>query len=464
MITFRGPRSRLCDGLTRRDVLRIGGLGAFGATLGLPLASAGGVGPLSHGRAKSCIVLFLVGGPAQHSTWDPKPDAPAEVRGPFGPIATAVPGLFLGELMTKTAKVADKLCVLRAVSTGDNAHSSSGYYMLTGRPHQPMNFENANPGPPNDAPALGAVLGRVTPGIGGMPRSVTLPHRIWNTDGSVWPGQDAGYLGRAIDPWLLHADPSADGLRVDEITLPSGLSPERIMGRRDLLDRLGRTLDEIDRDPAAKALDAQGRQALALLQSREGRAAFRLEEETDAVRDLYGRNPFGQSVLLARRLTGAGVRLVQVNWYRGKDEPSDNPVWDTHVDEPNRLKNVLVPPADAAIAALIGDLDRTGRLDETLVVVLSEFGRSPRLEGRAGRGHWGSVFSVALAGGGIRGGMVHGASDRFAAHPRDGKVRPEDLLATIFHCLGFEPGHEYRDPLDRPFPISRGEVIRPILA
>ena len=462
MLTFRGPGAKLCDGLTRRDVLRIGGLGAFGATLGLPLESAASA--TTTGRAKSCIVLFLVGGPAQHSTWDPKPDAPAEVRGPFAPIATNVAGLSLSELLPRTAKVADKLCVLRAVSTGDNAHSSSGYYMLTGRPHQPMNFENANPGAPNDAPGLGAVLGRLIPSMGGLPRSVTLPHRVWNTDGSVWPGQDAGYLGRAVDPWLLHAQPAADGLLVDEIALSSGLTPERIVGRRDLLDRLSRTLDGIERDPAAKALSVQSRQALALLQSREGRAAFRLEEEPAASRDLYGRNPFGQSVLLARRLTEAGVRLVQVNWYRGKDEPSDNPVWDSHKDEPNRLKNVLVPPADAAIAGLIGDLDRTGRLDETLVVVLSEFGRSPRLDGAGGRGHWGSVFSVALAGGGIRGGMAYGASDKFAAQPREGRVRPEDLLATIFHCLGFAPGHEYRDPVGRPFPISRGEVIRAILA
>lgn len=461
MLNFQGPGSRVCDGLTRREILKIGGLGAFGASIGLPSARAS---TTATGRAKSCIVLFLFGGPAQHSTWDPKPNAPAEVRGPFAPIATKAPGITISELMPQTANVADKLCILRAVSTGDNAHSSSGYYMLTGRPHQPTNFENAKPGAPNDAPVLGALYGKVAGGSTAGPRAVTLPHRIVNTDGSVWPGQDAGYLGRAADPWLLNAKPSPEGLSIDEITLPVALSPERLIERRELLDRLGRSLDHIDREPVARAMNSQAKQALDLFRSPQARAAFRLDEESAPIRDRYGRTPFGQSVLLARRLTGAGVKLVQVNWYRGKDEPDMNPVWDTHVDEPNRLKNVLVPPADAAISALIEDLHQTGRLDETLVVIASEFGRSPRLEGNAGRGHWGSVFSVAMAGGGIRGGIVYGASDRFAAQPKDGKVGPEDLLATIFHCLGFEPSTEYRDPLDRPFPISRGEVIRGILA
>jgi len=462
MLNFQGPRSRLCDGLTRREALKIGGIGAFGASLGLPPLAYGQSQPT--GRAKSCIFLFLFGGPDQHSTWDPKPDAPAEVRGPFAPIATNVSGIMISELMPKTAQVADKLCILRAVSTGDNAHSSSGYYMLTGRPHQPMNFENAKPGAPNDSPSMGAIFGAIAKEPGGLPRSVTLPHRIVNTDGSVWPGQDGGYLGRAADPWLLHAKPGDGGLAIDEITLPASLGAERVVARRDLLERLTRGLDAFGRNPIGLALDAQSRQALDLFQSPKARAAFHLDEEPAAVRDRYGRTPFGQSTLLARRLTGAGVRLVQVNWYRGKDEPDTNPVWDTHADEPNRLKNVLVPPADAAISALIEDLDRSGRLDDTLVVIASEFGRSPRLEANAGRGHWGSVFSVAMAGGGIKGGIVHGASDRFAAMPKDGKVRPEDLLATVFHCLGYEPGHEYRDPLDRPFPISRGEVIQGILA
>ena len=404
-----------------------------------------------------------MGGPPQHSTWDPKPDAPAEVRGDFGPIATSVPGLSISELLPQTAKVADKLCLLRAVSTGDNAHSSSGYYMLTGRPHQPKNFENANPGPPNDSPSLGALLGRVGPDPGPLPPSVTLPMRIFNTDGSVWPGQDAGYLGRAADPWLLNVRPTPEGYRVQEIDLPADLDTARIGARMDLLDQIERRLDAPAPTPTAATFDAHARRAFDLLRSSGARRALDLDREPEPVRRRYGETPFGQGVLMARRLVEAGVRLVQANWYRGPDEPTANPCWDSHTDESARLKDVLAPPTDLAFSALIEDLDARGLLDETLVLCMAEFGRSPRLDANGGRGHWGSVFSVALAGGGVRGGQAHGSSDRIGAYPRDGLVRPEDLLATVFHCLGHAPATEYLDPLGRPHPISRGEVIHAIL-
>ncbi len=461
MIRLLGPGATLCDGWRRREILRVGGLGLLGGLDLAGLAKATEGAPA--GRAKSCIVLFLMGGPPQHSTWDPKPDAPPEVRGEFGPIATKVPGLSVSSLLPKTAQVADKLCLLRAVSTGDNAHSSSGYYMLTGRPHSPMNLENANPGPPNDSPVLGALLDRVTPHRPGMPASVTLPHRIFNTDGSVWPGQDAGYIGRAFDPWLLNAKQTPEGYRVQEIALPADLDHDRLGRRKDLLDRLQRGLDSLDHDRVAGLLDDRQRQAFELLRSSKARRAFHLDEEPEPVRSRYGETPFGRGVLLARRLVEAGVKLIQVNWYRGPEEPPDNPCWDSHTKESARLKDVLVPPTDQAFSALIEDLSRRGLLDETLVVCMAEFGRSPRLDGNGGRNHWGSVFSIALAGGGIRGGQVYGASDKIGAYPRDGKVRPEDLSATIFHCLGLAPETEYLDPLGRPHPISRGEVIRAIL-
>ncbi len=467
MLRFLGPGSRLCDGLSRREVLRVGGLGLFGGGLGLADLASGGTevaGDRSFGRAKSCIVLFLMGGPPQHSTWDPKPDASAAVRGDFKPIATTVPGMAISELLPLTAQVANKICLLRAVSTGDNAHSSSGYYMLTGRPHQPQNVENANPGAPNDAPSLGAIAGRLAPGRGGLPTSVTLPHRIFNTDGSVWPGQDAGMLGRGADPWLLNGSLAAGGgYRVREIDLPDDLDPARVGRRRDLVDDLRRNLDAFDRDPTARLLDEQSRRAFDLLRSSDARRAFRLEEEPAATRERYGVTPFGQGALLARRLVEAGVHLVQVNWYRGADEPPDNPCWDSHTNESARLKDVLAPPTDRAYSALIEDLDRRGLLDETLVVCMAEFGRSPRLDANGGRNHWGSVFSVALAGGGVRGGQVHGSSDKIGGQPRDGRVRPEDLSATLFHCLGHRPEAEYLDRLGRPHPASRGEVLRAIL-
>jgi Protein of unknown function (DUF1501) len=465
MLRLLGPGIRLRDGWTRREVIRIGGLGLLGAGwLGEDARANGPIADAStFGRARSCILLFLMGGPPQHSTWDPKPDAPAEVRGDFGPIATAVPGVSISELLPRTARVADKLCLLRAVTTGDNAHSSSGYYMLTGRPHQPKNLENANPGPPNDDPCLGALIGRVGRSRGGMPPSITLPHHIFNTDGSVWPGQDAGFLGHAADPWLLNARLIPEGYRIQEVDLPFDLDADRVGSRKGLLDRIERGLSLLDRDATAETFREQARQAFDVLGSSQARRAFRLDDEPEVNRDRYGETPFGQGVLLARRLVEAGVRLVQVNWYRGPDEPPLNPCWDSHVSESARLKEVLVPPTDRALSALIEDLDRRGLLDETLVVCMAEFGRSPRLDRGGGRNHWGSVFSIAMAGGGVRGGQVYGASDRIGAYPLEGRVRPEDLSATIAHCLGFAPETEYRDLLGRPHLISRGDVLHAIL-
>ncbi len=466
MLHLLGPGVRLCDGMSRREAMRIGGLGLLGAGLSLAdlsrasAADLPAAGASSFGRARSCILLFLMGGPPQHSTWDPKPDAPAEVRGDFRPIATAVPGISISELLPRTAQVADKVCILRAVSTGDNAHSSSGYYMLTGRPHQPKNFENANPGAPNDAPSMGAVVRRIGKPGGAVPPAVTLPHRIFNTDGSVWPGQDAGFLGRACDPWLLNARLSGEGSTIQEIALPADIDQIRLGHRRELLASLQRRLDAL---PSVGTFDAQERQAFELLGSSQTRRAFRLEDEPAASRERYGDSPFGRGVLLARRLVEAGVRLVQVNWYRGPDEPPANPCWDSHSQESARLRNVLVPPTDRAYSALIEDLHRRGMLEETLVVCMAEFGRSPRLDGNGGRNHWGSVFSVTLAGGGVRGGQVHGSSDRIGGYPSEGLVRPEDLSATIFHCLGYSPESEYHDPLGRPHPISRGDVLHAIL-
>jgi Protein of unknown function (DUF1501) len=461
MLNLTATGGRLCEGLRRRDILRIGSLGALGAGLGLPQLLASG-GTSTGGRAKSCIVVFLNGGPAQHSTWDPKPDAPEAVRGAFKPIATSVPGLYFGELMPKLAEMADKLCVLRAVSTRDTGHSSSGYYMLTGRPHTPPNVEGISPGPPNDAPVLGALVNKLSGPRGGLPTSVTLPQRIFNTGGAQWLGQDAGFLGRSVDPWFLNAEFEPRGYRVGEINLPDGLAVERVESRRALSEQIARRLAFLDSNATASALDERTRQAYDLLRSPDARMAFRLEDEPDAVHDRYGRTPIGQGCLFARRLVEAGVRLVQVNWYRGPDEPPTFPVWDTHADETNRLKDVLVPPTDRALSALIADLDGRGLLDETLVVCMAEFGRTPQLIG-GGRSHWGAVFSVAMAGGGVRGGHVHGASDQHAAYPKEGRVTPEDLHATILHQLGIDPHREILDNLGRPHPATRGEVIQAVL-
>ncbi|MFL5338730.1 MAG: DUF1501 domain-containing protein [Gemmataceae bacterium] len=459
MLTLTDTGPRLCDRLTRREWLRAGGLTALG--LSLPELLRGRAVARSGPRTRSCIVLFLMGGPPQHSTWDPKPAAPPEIRGEFGPTATAVPGIQYCSLLPQLARQADRLCALRAVSTRDNAHSSSGYYMLTGMPHAPTNVENANPGAPNNWPTLAALVRRVRGDRGGLPGAVRLPMHIFNTDGSVWPGQDAGFLGRDSDPWLVRCEPGSPQFQIPELNLVADVSSARLDDRQSLLNGLERSFAAVDRGGALAKYDRATAKAFDLLRSPQARAAFALDREPEAVRARYGRHQFGQSCLLARRLVEAGVGLVQVNWFRSPDEPSDAPCWDTHVREGQRLKTVLAPTLDQSMSALIDDLQQRGLLDETLVVCMSEFGRTPRISG-TGRGHWGSVFSVALAGGGVRGGAVFGASDKEGGQPKDGRVRPEDVTATILHCLGHQPNTEFHDAQGRPLPLSRGDIIRQI--
>lgn len=440
----------------------------IGGALGLSLADLGRRAKAEAGqqlpaKARSCIVLFLMGGPSQHSTWDPKPNAPAEVRGELSPIATAVPGIQVSEILPRSASLASHLCLLRAMHTGDNAHSSSGYYMFTGVPHQPMNAENVNPSPTNQWPHFAAIVRRLKPGRAAMPAAARLPHHIWNTDGSIWPGQDAGFLGRSHDPWAFNCKPASPGFRIAEFSLPDDLPLDRLSRRHNLLTSVDQIAAEAGHRPLAGPYAGATEQAFDLLTSARSRAAFRLDDEPQPVRDRYGRTQFGQSVLLARRLIEAGVRLVQVNWFRSTEEPPDTPCWDSHTREVQRLKTILAPQFDRAYSALLEDLIQRGLLNETLVVCMSEFGRTPKINAQAGRDHWGNVFSIALAGGGIRGGMVHGASDALGGSPRDGLVRPPDLLATIFHLLGIPPATELHDRVGRPFPVARGEIIHPIL-
>jgi hypothetical protein len=445
--------------LSRRELLRIGGLSAAGLTLPLPAQARSDLS--SFGRAKACILLFLGGGPPQHETWDPKPDAPTEIRGEFKPIASSVPGLRVGELMPRTAALAHKICVLRAVSTNDNAHSSSGYWVLTGHPHLPLNQESSKPGPPNDAPSLAGMVKQLRKSDGQIPASAILPEHIRNNPNNPWPGQFGGWLGRAADPWLLTCEPHAPRLAVPELALPGDVSPLRYDDRRSLLEQFGRHLEHLDKTPAVGRHAANQLQALDLLRSSAARKAFDLDAEPSAVRDRYGRHKFGQSVLLARRLIEAGVTMVQVNWPREKgDENAGNPLWDTHQKNAERLRTYLMPQMDQAYPALLGDLDQRGLLESTLVVWVGEFGRTPKINGAGGRDHWGHVFSAALAGGGVRGGQVIGASDRIGGHPKDGKVEPQDLHATILHCLGYGTDSELRDVEGRITPAIRGSVIR----
>ena len=290
--------SRLCDGLTRREWLRVGGLGLSGLSLPQLLSAQGQTSP-SLGRAKACIVLFLLGGPPQHETWDPKPDAPDGIRGEFKPIATGVPGIHVGELMPRTARLMEKICALRAVSTDDNAHSSSGYWMLTGVPHQPTNLDNGKLGAPNDSPSTAALIQRLRPSRGGLPASVVLPEHIWNNGMIPWPGQDGGYLGRSADPWLIHCDPNAADFQIAGLAPPDDVPPLRLSGRLELLEQVNRGLDAVDRSEAVARFDVRRQQAFDLLRAGKARQAFDLDREPEIIRERYGRNRFGQSVLLA---------------------------------------------------------------------------------------------------------------------------------------------------------------------
>lgn len=466
MFSIPDYSTRLCDGLRRREALRVGGLSALGLSLaGMNRARAQSAevdqSP-GFGRAKSVIMIWLLGGPPQHETWDPKPNAPREVQGEFGCIDSVVPGIRVGELMPKLAMHTDKLSILRSVVTKDQAHSSSGYQMLTGVPHQPLSQENVTSKAPNLSPSHAAIVRALRPDRDGLPSAIALPYHIANDGEILWPGQTAGVLGRQFDPWLISCDPSKPDFQVPDLSLQSDISSSRFASRRALLAGLDSARRQVDQLGSAGQFHQYSQQAFDLLSGKAARRAFEISEESDATRDRYGRNRFGQSMLLARRLVESGVSLVQVNWTRVEDV-KNNGSWDTHNNHFSDLKNHLMPRMDLACSALFDDLQQRGLLNDTLVVWLGEFGHTPRINGNGGRDHWGNCFSIALGGAGIRGGFVHGESDPHAAFPLSGAVSPADVTATIFHSLGFSPETLLYDQTERPFPLTRGQVIREIL-
>lgn len=472
MFTILDESPGLGSGLSRREWLRVGSFGAGAFSLPQLLASRNAHAreaapkPLSvgngFGRAKSVILFWLTGGPAQQETWDPKPQAPVEIRGPFQPIASKTPGLSVSELMPQTAQFTDKIAVLRAVVTDDNSHSSSGYSMLTGVPHIPPNSESVVAKAPNLWPCADSIVRLLRPIRNGLPASVVLPEHIWNDGNFPWPGQDAGFLGHKFDPWLIHCDPNASEFKIPDLAFPNEISPVRFDARRTLLEQVNQHLDATLKSQIVRQYSEESQQAIGLLSATASRKAFDLTQEPATTRDRYGRSRYAQSVLLSRRLVEAGVSIVRINWTRIKDKPNQGG-WDTHASHNQACKDFLMPMMDQAYSALLQDLEQRGLLDETLVVWLGEFGRTPRFNANGGRDHWGKVFSIAMAGGGIRGGVVHGASDRDAAFPAEGRVEPRDIMATIFHCLGYQAETEIHDSLGRPFPISRGDVIHQIL-
>ena len=467
MLSIHGPAARLCDRISRRELLRVGALGVGGLALPGLLAAreatAPGVLPTdkTFGRAKSVIFLYLCGGPPQHETFDPKPDAPADVRGPFGAISTNVPGIQFCELLPRTARIADRLAVVRSIATDDATHSSSGYWVLTGYKYQGPNPRTIQA---TDRPSLSSIVKKLRPSDRLPPLScVWLPDRVRQNENVTPAGQTGGMLGRQWDPNLFTGDPSAADYEVPGLRL-SDLPPLELKRRVSLLEQINRRFDGLARGDAVRVYSKHQQQALELLTTDRARRAFELRREPAKVRDRYGRDQWAQCLLLARRLVEAGVRLVHVNWPRAAgDNAVDNPLWDTHAQNADRLEDSLCPRFDVGFTALVEDLDQRGLLDETLVVAIGEFGRTPKINNKGGRDHWGNVFSFVMAGAGIAGGQVYGASDKTGAQPIDGRVTPGDLTATIYHLLGIPHQRMVTDREGREIAITAGKPIYDLL-
>jgi hypothetical protein len=440
--------------IPRRRLLQIGALGPLGLNLaGLLRAAETRSAKRSKSPVKSCILIFYYGGPSHHDTWDMKPHAPREVRGEFQPIATTVPGLPISEHLPHCARVMDKLAIVRSLHHPMTNHNAAAFAVLCGRNPLKGDLELlANDR--NDPPCYGSALSRMLPGRPGVPPFVALPHVMYNV--VVLPGQIAGFLGSNYDPFQVSHDPNAPDFRLDELELPADISLDRLDHRARWLrfiDDQERTLELI---PVAQGRDAYNERAFQLLHSARVRRAFELGREDPRLRDRYGRTTHGQSVLLARRLVEAGVRFVCV--YDHQHNGPDN--WDTHDNNFGRLKEHLLPPTDRALAALVEDLSSRGLLDETLVIVLGEFGRTPRLNPAGGRDHWPFCYCAVFAGGGVAGGTTFGSSDKLGAYPDADPVTPADLAATIYWRFGLDPATEIADLTGRPYRLADGQPMR----
>ncbi len=450
------PRMRT---FSRRQLLRAGSLGFFGLNLAqwwqaqaVQAAPVRGTRPAP--RVRSCIVLFYYGGPSHLDTWDLKPHAPREIRGEFTGIATRVPGVRVSEHLPHCARIMDRLTIVRSLHHPMRNHNAAAVEALCGRAPLQGDLELLADDA-NSFPCYGAALSHLAPGSGEVPVHVALPHVMYNV--VVLPGQTAGFLGATAGPFQVTRDPNAADFRVDELALPADLPLTRLEDRRSLL----RLVEAQQRRAERRPMTVYQEKAFRLLHSTAVRRAFDLSRESLATRDRYGRTTLGQSLLLARRLVEAGVRFVNVN---DKVHNGQLANWDSHENNFGRLKNDLLPPADRAFSALIEDLDARGLLETTLVVALAEFGRTPRINRAAGRDHWPDCYSMVLAGGGIRGGAVYGASDRFGAYPAVDPVTPGDLAATLFWRLGLDPATTIHDLTGRPYHLAEGRPLQRLFA
>jgi Protein of unknown function (DUF1501) len=436
--------ARFCDGLTRRDFLHAGALGALGLTLPAWMAqkAAGAV----TDRDVNCIMLFLVGGPSHIDTFDPKPKAPAEVRGPFQPISTRVPGMQISEIFPRTAGHADKFSLVRSVyHTATAVHDTGHQMMQTGRL-----FAGGI-----EHPHVGCVLGYLKGPRGEVPAHVLLPRPIGRTGGNLPHGHTAGYLGKQYDPFILNADPSDPAFKVPDLLPPDYVSAVRAERRQKLRDAVEGSLEAFENSPQAKQLDENFDLAYRLMSSREAREAFALDREPVKVRDRYGRTRFGQSCLLARRLIERGVRFVTVNMF---ETVFDEITWDIHGSRPftdvQEMARLVAPNFDQAFSALLEDLEARGLFSTTMVTALGEFGRTPKINPAGGRDHHPGVWTILMGGGPIQGGRVVGESDELGYAPKTRPVTPGEVAATLYRGLGLDPHKELPGPQNRPLPLA----------
>jgi uncharacterized protein DUF1501 len=472
MLSLQSHPHRVCSGMLRRDVIRAAGAGLLGTSLPKLLA-AEEAGAIVRPRAKSVLFLYLFGGPSQLETFDLKPEAPAEIRGPYQPIASRTPGLRVCEHLPKLAALSDKYAVIRTLTHGQNDHNAC-HLIQTGHEMPPAERGAAKVNATEkDWPAFGSVLEyldqradqrRPPDQRRDFPSYVYLPNRCGHIQGYDRLGQYAGWLGRSYDalattiakrdakdnPYFRNCDDAELDFRIHGVETHAALTVDRLVRRVSLLEQFDAGRRQLDQSRAAFEFDRTRERALALVTSEKMRAAFDIRREAAAMRDRYGRHLFGQSVLMGRRMIEAGARFVTVLW----DAP-DGYGWDSHIHS-NDVCNYLLPGLDQSVSALLEDMNDRGLLDETLVVCLGEMGRTPRGNSTWGRGHWSFCFPALLAGAGLRGGITCGRSDKDAAFPADHPVSPENLAATIFHALGISPEARIHDALGRPVPIMQG--------
>ncbi|MFO0935267.1 MAG: DUF1501 domain-containing protein [Gemmataceae bacterium] len=445
-------------GIQRRELLQVGfslfaglGLGQAIPTRAVASPTSADVTRKKSGKAKQVILIFQTGAPSHIDTFDPKPDAPAEIRGEFKAIDTSIPGVKFGEHLPQLAARAHRMSVVRTFSHKDNNHTAATHHIITGALQPGVRFDK--PLSRDDWPCYAGGVSFCNPPAEGIPAGVTLPTFL--AEGPlVWPGQHGGFLGPKHDPWQIRKDPNKKGFSVENLSLPSGVTIDQLQNRVSLLDAVNRQQEWLGQVSDTRKLTDKQSQAVALLTNGAVTKAFDIEREPSANRDKYGRHQFGQSILLARRLIEAGVPIVQANMGHVQN-------WDSHNDNFKRLKNDLLPPFDRAVAALIDDLTQTGLINDVMVIAMGEFGRMPKIDLKnAGRDHWAPCFCGLFFGGGVHAGQVIGQSDATGSYPGTTPFNPDDLGATIYHTLGIEPSTELVDRTKRPVQLNRGRVIQ----